>query len=231
MWITILTPLYNGIEFLEETIDSVLQQTEKEWQMVIGVNGHGGHGAMGGRVAEKARELTKKDGRIKVVVQGEHINNKSKSLNDLVKNHVKTEWVAILDADDIWLPTKLEEQKKLCPAGYGVIGTMGEYFGKTTGKIRIKTESISRTDILVCNHILNSSAILQTKYAVWNENDYIQGIEDYNLWLHLIIVQKIPVYNISTLLFRHRLHPDSAFNTKSTIHKVKQLVNIYKLLR
>ena len=38
--ITILLPIYNGIEYIEESVSSVLNQTFKEWELLIGVNGH-----------------------------------------------------------------------------------------------------------------------------------------------------------------------------------------------
>ena len=38
--ISILIPIYNGIEFLEESLESVKNQTYKEWEILIAINGH-----------------------------------------------------------------------------------------------------------------------------------------------------------------------------------------------
>ncbi len=38
--ISILIPIYNGIEFIEQSIGSVLTQTYKDWEIIIGINGH-----------------------------------------------------------------------------------------------------------------------------------------------------------------------------------------------
>ena len=38
--ISILMPLYNGIEFINESIASVKNQTYKEWELIIGINGY-----------------------------------------------------------------------------------------------------------------------------------------------------------------------------------------------
>ena len=38
--ISILIPIYNGIEFIEESVSSVLNQTYEQWELLIGVNGH-----------------------------------------------------------------------------------------------------------------------------------------------------------------------------------------------
>ena len=40
-WVTILTPVFNGIEYLEECYKSILKQTHKEWIWISGINGHG----------------------------------------------------------------------------------------------------------------------------------------------------------------------------------------------
>ena len=38
-YISILIPLYNGIEFLEDSVNSVINQTYKNWELLIGING------------------------------------------------------------------------------------------------------------------------------------------------------------------------------------------------
>ena len=38
--ISILMPIYNGIEFIDESVSSIMQQTYTEWELIIGVNGH-----------------------------------------------------------------------------------------------------------------------------------------------------------------------------------------------
>ena len=38
--ISILMPIYNGIEFINESVKSVLNQTYKDWELIIGINGH-----------------------------------------------------------------------------------------------------------------------------------------------------------------------------------------------
>jgi glycosyltransferase involved in cell wall biosynthesis len=38
--ITILMPIYNGIEFINESVESIIGQTYEEWELIIGINGH-----------------------------------------------------------------------------------------------------------------------------------------------------------------------------------------------
>ena len=38
--ISILMPIYNGIEFINESVPSILEQTYDKWELLIGINGH-----------------------------------------------------------------------------------------------------------------------------------------------------------------------------------------------
>ena len=38
--ITILLPLYNGIEYLNDSLSSIKSQTYNNWELIIGINGH-----------------------------------------------------------------------------------------------------------------------------------------------------------------------------------------------
>jgi glycosyltransferase involved in cell wall biosynthesis len=226
--ITILTALYNGIEFLEETVRSVIAQTYEDWIMLIGVNGHG---PTGGDVAVKAREIAALDlkGRIQVFVQPPPICNKSMSLNDLVCR-TTTDWVCILDADDTWVPTKLEKQDRvrtIVPL-IGVIGTGCNYFGDSTGSPKIPYGLIRRGASLEYNPIINSSVLFKKEYAYWDESQGIQGIEDYDVWLRLDHTG-VNMYNIEERLTNHRIHKTSSFNTKT--HDVPGLIARYRALK
>ena len=59
-YISILIPLYNGVEFLEGCLQSVVQQTYQDWEVRIGVNGWGSDG---GDVGKRVYELSKIDPR------------------------------------------------------------------------------------------------------------------------------------------------------------------------
>jgi GT2 family glycosyltransferase len=66
MTISVIIPVYNGIEFLEECVNSVIAQTFTDWEIVIGVNGHGQDGGEVGRIAQNIATL---DSRITVYIQ------------------------------------------------------------------------------------------------------------------------------------------------------------------
>ena len=131
-FVSILTPVFNGIEYLEECINSVKSQTFPDWELWIGINGHG---MDGGEAGQLAMQLAKSDSRIHVSIQGPPLNGKVESLNHLV-SLVSTKWVAILDCDDVWEPTKLETQVRAIQSyasEAAVVGTFCKYFGERSG--------------------------------------------------------------------------------------------------
>ena len=44
--ISILIPIYNGIEYINESVTSVLDQSYENWELIIGVNGHEGNSSV-----------------------------------------------------------------------------------------------------------------------------------------------------------------------------------------
>ena len=105
-WVTILTPLFNGIEYLEECYTSVLAQTNNDWLWIIGINGHGDDT----NVIYTSLKTNIKDSRI--IIKNYSTSGKVDTLNEMMCS-VNTPYVALLDCDDIWFPNKLEIQKEI----------------------------------------------------------------------------------------------------------------------
>ena len=93
--ISVLIRLYNGIEYLEESLKSVLDQTYANWEVLIGVNGHG---PTGGQILisalEVANRFAKGDSRVRVINLPD-ARGGAEAMNALVKESV-SDWVAIL---------------------------------------------------------------------------------------------------------------------------------------
>ena len=200
--ISILIPIYNGIEFIDESVSSVLQQTYTQWELLIGINGH----LKNSEVYKTAKKFEEKSNKIKVFDFYE-IKGKANTLNEMIK-HSSYDYVAILDVDDIWHPQKLEIQSHYFINNYDVIGSNCVWFGDREGVIPpIPIGDISNFDFKIVNPIINSSSIIKKELCYWNEN----GIEDYDLWLKLRKDGKY-FYNCKEILVKHRIHQKSAFN-------------------
>ncbi len=213
--ISILMPIYNGIEFIDESIVSILNQTYNNWELLIGINGHIQNSEVY-KIAKKY-EINKK---IKVF-DFYKIKGKSTTLNELIK-FCNYDYVAILDVDDIWIFNKLEIQSTFLNK-YDIIGSKCIYFGDIEGIIpNIPIGNISNYNFSLQNPIINSSSIIKKSLCFWNEN----GIEDYDLWLRLR-QNNNTFYNCSEILVKHRIHNNSAFNSKGNHLLVKDLIKKY----
>jgi glycosyltransferase involved in cell wall biosynthesis len=213
--ISILMPIYNGIEFIEESVSSILRQNYDQWELLIGINGH----PQNSNVYKTAKEYENKNGKIRVFDFYE-IKGKSNTLNEMIK-YCNYNYIALLDVDDIWHHEKLNVQSQLLNH-YDVIGTKCVWFGDRAGVIPdIPVGDISKFDFSLVNPIINSSSIIRKELCYWNKE--WDGIEDYDLWLRLRKQNKT-FYNFKEILVKHRIHSTSAFNANGNDNKVDSLL-------
>jgi len=228
VFVTILTPVFNGVEYLEECINSVVNQTFSDWEMLIGVNGHG---VDGGQVGIIAKQIALKDSRIKVIIQPPPLMGKVQSLNNLI-SFVNSEWVCLLDCDDKWHPQKLEKQYNVLQykaVDASVIGTLCQYFDNSNIiPPGIPIGFIDPEILENFNPIINSSAMIRKELCKWEYNNINFGMEDYYLWTELCLAGK-KLYNLNEILTFHRIHNTSAFNSKG--YSNNEIRERYKRLR
>jgi glycosyltransferase involved in cell wall biosynthesis len=212
-------PIYNGIEFIEESVNSIIEQTFMEWELVIGINGH----PENSEVYNIAKKYTNIDSRIKVY-DLYTIKGKSNALNKMLE-FCNYNYIALLDVDDIWHNKKLEIQTKFIE-NYDVIGSNCVLFGDIQGIVpTIPQYDFSNFDFFQVNPIINSSAIIKKELCYWNKE--YDGVEDYDLWITLRKRNK-KFYNCPEILVKHRIHRASAFNSKGNGKKVPQLLERHK---
>ena len=229
--ISILMPIYNGIEFIEESISTIKYQTYKNWELIIGINGYDANSAVY-EIAKKYESINNTNNtnntinKIRVYdLVG--IKGKSNALNKMLE-YCNYDWIALLDVDDKWLPKKLESQMPYMNE-YDVIATQCKYFGDSTTIPYIPPGDITANNFnfLQSNPIINSSVLLKKELCYWDEN--WDGVEDYDLWLKLWQQSK-KFYNVKGVQVMHRIHRASAFNANGNNLKVKDLLNKYQPL-
>jgi glycosyltransferase involved in cell wall biosynthesis len=214
--VSILMPIYNGIQFIDESIGSILNQTFTNYEVLIGINGWEKNSA----VYIKAKEYEKYN-QIKVF-DFFTLKNKSNTLNEL-KKHAKYHYIALLDVDDIWHPEKLAVQSQMF-GHYDVIGSNCVWFGERNHIIpSIPIGDFSLYDFKLVNPIINSSSVIRKELCYWNS---YWNIEDYDLWIRLRLQNK-KFYNCKAVLVKHRIHNTSAFNSKSNHNTVDELIKFH----
>lgn len=219
--VTILLPVYNDERFLKFTIESLLQQSYKDFVCFIGFNGTVDSSK------EIASELVSNDPRFRNFDFGNE-KGKSLTLNKLLKE-TETEFVCLIDGDDIWHPFKLEKQMEL-HKNYDVIGTLCHYIDEVnsiTNTLRL-SESDSQIKsgfIQGHNQIVNSSSFFKTEDArlVSGWDSSVDGLEDFDFWLKLFNQGKT-FYNIQEPLVYHRVHVNSNFNARSFPYTVSDIL-------
>lgn len=215
--ISILMPIYNGIEFINDSVVSILNQTYTKWELVIGINGH----PQNSDVYKIAKEYEKFEP-TKIKVYDLYTKGKSNTLNEMIKL-CKYKHVAILDVDDIWLPTKLEEQIPYIDK-YDVVGTRCIYFGNSSHEPTIPIGDLCNFDFFKFNPVINSSSIIKKELCFWDGNE--DGVEDYDMWLRLKMNGK-RFYNCDKILVKHRIHNSSFYNANGNHNHVGNLLKKY----
>ena len=215
--ISILLATYNGEKYLALAIESVLNQSFTDFELLIGFNG----------TTDSSKEIPGKynDPRVRVFDYGDD-KGKSKTLNKLLLE-AKYDIIALQDDDDFWIYNKLDRQIEIMN-GYDVVGTLISYIdteGNITGHPNLATfpDDIKHISLSGINQVANTSAIFNKKDAIdiggWK--DGLDGIEDYDFWLRLMRTGK-KFINVPEQLVLHRLHSDSNFNTK--IHDLRKIL-------
>jgi len=212
MKLSVILTVYNDEKFIKESVQSVLDQTFTDFELLIGFNG----------TIDNSKEVLSKfsDNRIKIFDYGNE-KGRSKTLNKLLKES-SGEWIAIQDGDDVWLPKKLEKQFELADSsGVDVVGTNIFYCDKkgvVTGSpvLEIDHDKIVSKSKMGLNQIANSSSLFSRSAAIdvdgWDEGCI--GIEDFDFWLKLMR-KGYKFSNVKKNLVLHRIHSESSFNTKT----------------
>jgi len=212
-------PVYNGIEFINESVSSVLDQTFEDWELIIAINGH----PENSKEYQIAKEYESISDKIRVY-DFYNIRGKAETLNYVIP-YCKYDYVAILDVDDVWYDNKLQLQKELL-GKYDVIGSHCVYIGDLEGiKPSIPLGDISNFNFTKVNPIINSSAIIRKELCYWIGME-MNGIEDYELWLRLRHENK-SFYNFNDVLVKHRIHKSSAFDSRGHATKIPELLSKY----
>jgi glycosyltransferase involved in cell wall biosynthesis len=219
--ISILMPIYNGVEFIHDSVPSVIEQSYDKWELLIGINGH----PQNSDVYKMAKKYEDINNKIRVF-DFHNIKGKSNTLNELIK-YSNYDYIALLDVDDIWHVEKLDMQSKFL-GEYDVIGSNCIYFGDKPGIVpQIPQYDFSNFNFASVNPIINTSAIIKKPFCYWRRE--FDGVEDYDLWLRLRKLNK-RFYNCPEILVKHRIHNQSAFNAKGNNNKIPRLLRSHGFL-
>lgn len=115
--VSVVIPCYNAAPFLRETLDSVLGQTHQPLEVIV---------VDDGSTDESAAIAESYGPPVRVIRQR---NRGESSARNRGIEESQGDWIALLDADDIWKPEKLEQQLRLVTADVAAVHTPYFTFG------------------------------------------------------------------------------------------------------
>ena len=217
--ISILTPCRNACGTLKETANSVFAQTYPHWEWLLIDDG-----SQDGTI-ELVHAMAAQDPRVKLIRNP--VSGSVGKSRQMGFEHSQGEWIAFLDADDLWLPEKLEQQLKFMTDnkydfsfhGYRRISVDGSkvgYYLSAPAKVEV-AELLSRRPIG------NLTVLLSRK--VLNGLDFPSGFnEDFRLWLK-ILKKGYTAYFLDKDLARYRIVPGSRGANKKLV--ARDIFNLY----
>lgn len=171
--VSVLIPAYNAASCVSRAIESVLAQTVPALEILVVDDGSADHTA----------EVVERFGAPVRLLRQENAGPAA------ARNHAAREahgeWLALLDADDAWLPRKLELQLPYTTKErVGLVHCWGPPGGGAP------PEQITFESLWERNCIVNSSALVRRKafeaVGGFDEERSLISVEDYNLWLRLL---------------------------------------------
>jgi teichuronic acid biosynthesis glycosyltransferase TuaG len=179
--VSIITPSYKSAKLIAQTIESVISQTYKNWEMLIVDD------VSPDNSNEIIEEYCKKYNRIKLI-KLEKNGGPAVARNKAIEE-AKGRYIAFLDADDLWYANKLEKQiefmnKKNLALTYSSYDLMDEE-GNDLGSFNTKSK-VTYSDLLKTNSIGCLTAIYDTKIIGKVLMPDIIKRQDYGLWLKIL---------------------------------------------
>lgn len=179
--LSIITPSYKSERFISQTIESVLAQTYKNWEMIIVDD------VSPDNSNEIIEEYIKKDSRIKLI-KLEKNSGPAVARNRAIEE-AQGRYIAFLDADDLWHPEKLEKQLAFMNdndlaftySSYDLMDEDGNDLGSFMTKEKIIYSEMLKTCSVGC-----LTAIYDTKKLGKVYMPNILKRQDYGLWLKIL---------------------------------------------
>ena len=209
--ISVIMSVYNGETYLEEAIESVINQTFQNWELIV-IND-----CSTDRTAEILESFALRDERIKVHTN--EVNLKLPSYHNKAISLSCGKYIARMDADDICLPDRLEKQYKFMEERKDVALSSCRFMTVKNGVYasggaggRCDFEAI-KSMLLVANPILHPGVIAKADVMKnLNYDTTLTCTEDLELWTRMVMSnQKIEI--LPECLLIYRLHDKQITST------------------
>lgn len=210
--VTVIIPAYNAARYLPDALSSVLRQTFADWEVIVVDDGS----------TDDTRSLVHSsmrpfDGRLKYIYQD---NRGVAAARNAGIQSARGELIALLDADDVWLPHRLEKGIALLDSDPSIglvhgevarINTAGEIIEYPPRPARqymqgdIARHIYTRRAHLLCVTVLFRKACVD---SVGLFDEAMRATEDRDLWFR--IAERYRVGHVDEIVAYYRVSPNSA---------------------
>lgn len=222
--VTVIIPCYNAEKTIGKTVHSVLNQTYRNYEIVI-VN----DGSLD-KSMEVINDLIDKDRRISLI---SIINQGVSKARNTGINHAKGEYIAFLDADDLWYPDKLEKQVEYMnnQSDVGVCFSRVEFISETGESLNqysnVPAEGLDATGLLNENLTCTTSNIICRKRVI-NEvgtfNTTMSFSEDQEWLLRVVLLSSWKIIGLQDIHVCYRTNPGSLSSQLSRMEQGWELL-------
>ncbi len=256
--VSVIIPTYNREKLLPRAIQSVLDQTYSNFELIVVDDGSPDN------TKKIVEEFQKKDKRIKYIWQ-ENFGGNSKTINTGIKAS-QGEYIALLEDDDEWLPKKLEKQLEVFQNSkkerLGLVGCeiIKVYDNKKTEAVKtcdipensykVVAEKLLDNKIffnvsgfLIKKEVINKVGFLDENLKIGTDKDILLRIfKEYNFdFAPLVLVRyydhggkftRMPFYDrfLNDLLYLHTKHQDTYRNYPKIYSREQRSIGNYYVL-
>ena len=218
--VSIITPAYNSENTIEETIESVLAQTYKNWEMIV-VDDCSQDGTL-----SIVRKFSEKESRI-VLIELE-VNSGVANARNIGIKRANGRYIAFLDSNDLWAPDKILKQIDFMNevgcyfsyTAYEIVDMDGRELGKVvTAPLQQNYRNLVKVNAIGCLTVmLDAEEIKDIEMPPMKH-------EDFALWL-TILSRGYVAHGLNENLAKYRKHNDSL-----SFNKVKTAGGVWKIYR
>ena len=222
--VSIIVPVYNAEKYIVETIEHVAAQTYRDWELLLVVDGCKDASAQVIRAYQEAQG----EKRLRVLVREENAGA-ARARNEGLQE-ASGRYVAYVDADDLWMPEKLELQLRYMKEKQAAFVFTGYEFadeqGLGTGRVVHVPPRLTYRQALKNTTIFTSTVMFDTR-QIPKENLKMPDIksEDTALWWK-VLRQGYTAYGLDRNLVLYRRPQQSLSSNK--LEAIRRIWNLYR---
>ncbi len=222
--VSVIIPTYNSEKYIEDTLKSVINQTYINWEVILVDD------CSKDSTVKIVKKFSENNNRFKLYIN--EFNQGAAYTRNLALRNSNGQYIAFLDADDVWYERKLEKQIQFmreknvsfCFTPYEIIDennfSIGKIVDKNAPRIVSYKDMLAKKATMGCSTVIIDNSIINEL-----EMPLIRTGQDYGLWLK-ILRDGVHAQRISDVLTKYRITPNSISRNK--LKKAMRQWQIYR---